>query len=140
MDTFALVRPEHLNHQGFLFGGALLKWVDEFAWLVASRDYPGCTFVTVAMDDIVFRHRVENGSILRFAILPEQRGHTSITYTVEVWADAPGAVEERRVFTTRITFVRIDGTGNKQPLPAASPLRSAPASSPADTTEDQAEN
>ena len=57
METFALVRPEHLNHHGFLFGGALLKWVDEFAWLVASRDYPGCTFVTVAMDDIVFRER-----------------------------------------------------------------------------------
>jgi acyl-CoA hydrolase len=127
MDNFALVRPEHLNHQGYLFGGALLKWVDEFAWLVASRDFPGCTFVTVAMDDIVFRQRVDNGSILRFSILPAQQGHTSITYTVDVWADAPGAMVERQVFSTRITFVRLDAAGKKQALPAAGPLRSGAA-------------
>lgn len=117
MDTFALVRPEHLNHHGYLFGGALLKWVDEFAWLVASRDYPDCTFVTVGMDEIAFRHPVLNGSILRFNILPRGRGMTSVTYAVEVFAQPPGAVAEQRVFTTRVTFVRVDGAGGKVSLP-----------------------
>jgi len=117
MDTFALVRPEHLNHHGYLFGGALLKWVDEFAWLVASRDYPGCTFVTVGMDEIAFRHPVLNGSILRFHILPRGRGLTSATYAVEVFAQPPGGAAEMRVFTTRVTFVRVDGAGGKLPLP-----------------------
>lgn len=124
MNNFTLVRPEHLNHHGYLFGGALLKWVDEFAWLVASRDFPTCTFVTVAMDDIVFRHRVDNGSILRFSILPEQQGRTSITYTVDVFADAPGATREEQVFSTRITFVRVDEAGRKTPLPEMPVLRS----------------
>lgn len=119
MDTFALVRPEHLNHQGFLFGGAMLKWVDEFAWLVASREFPGCTFVTVGMDEIEFRHPVLNGSILRFHILPLRQGQTSVTYSVEVFADAPGATAEQQVFTTRITFVRVDASGGKLGLPAA---------------------
>jgi len=119
MDTFALVRPEHLNHHGFLFGGALLKWVDEFAWLVASREFPGCTFVTVGMDEIVFRHPVLNGSILRFHILSLRQGHTSVSYGVEVFADAPGAVAEKMVFTTRVTFVRVDAAGRKVPLSAA---------------------
>jgi acyl-CoA hydrolase len=119
MDTFALVRPEHLNHHGFLFGGALLKWVDEFAWLVASREFPGCTFVTVGMDEIVFRHPVPSGSILRFHILWLHQGHTSVSYGVEVFADAPGAVTEKMVFTTRVTFVRVDAAGRKVPLPAA---------------------
>lgn len=31
MENFTLVRPEHLNHHGYLFGGVLLKWVDEYA-------------------------------------------------------------------------------------------------------------
>jgi len=119
MDTFALVRPEHLNHHGYLFGGAMLKWVDEFAWLVASREFPGCTFVTVGMDEIAFRHPVLNGSILRFRILAVGRGLTSITYAVEVFADAPGTAAEQKVFTTRVTFVRIDGAGGKVPLPPA---------------------
>jgi acyl-CoA hydrolase len=117
MDTFALVRPEHLNHHGFLFGGAMLKWVDEFAWLVASREFPGCTFVTVGMDEIVFRHPVLNGSILRFHILSLHQGRTSVSYGVEVFADAPGAAEEKMVFTTRVTFVRVDAEGRKAPLP-----------------------
>ena len=39
MDTFTLVRTGHLNHQGNLFGGQLLKWVDEYAWFAATRDY-----------------------------------------------------------------------------------------------------
>ncbi|MEJ2525186.1 MAG: hypothetical protein P8Y73_06405 [Desulfuromonadales bacterium] len=32
-----------------------LQWVDEYAWLVASRDFPGCPLVTVGMDKISFR-------------------------------------------------------------------------------------
>lgn len=118
MDTFALVRPEHLNHHGFLFGGIMLKWVDEFAWLVASREFRGCTFVTVGMDEIVFRHPVLNGSILRYHICFLRQGHTSVSYGVEVFADAPGAAEETMVFTTRVTFVRVDAVGRKLPLPS----------------------
>jgi acyl-CoA hydrolase len=124
MDNFTLVRPEHLNHHGYLFGGALLRWVDEFAWLVASRDFPRCTLVTVALDEIVFRHRVDNGSILRFSILPQRQGRTSITYSVDVYADAPGARAEEGVFSTRITFVRLDENGKKTPLPEQPVLRS----------------
>jgi acyl-CoA hydrolase len=40
MQTFTTVRPEHLNYHGFLFGGQLLLWVDEFAWMAAARDNP----------------------------------------------------------------------------------------------------
>ena len=117
MENFALVRPEHLNHHGYLFGGVLLKWVDEFAWMAASRDYPGCTFVTVGMDEIAFRHRVVNGAILRFTILVLGRGRTSLSYSVDVFADSPGSSAEERVFSTRVTFVRIDEAGGKRPLP-----------------------
>lgn len=124
MDTFALVRPEHLNHHGYLFGGALLQWVDEFAWLVASRDFPGCTLVTRAMEKSEFSQPVDNGSILRFRILPASQGVSSIRYDVEVLADAPGAGREVPVFSTSVTFVRVDEEGNKMALPKQDPLRS----------------
>jgi len=117
MDNFTIVRNEHLNHHGYLFGGTMLRWVDEFAWLVASRDFPGCTLVTVAMDDIQFKERVLNGSILRFNIEPLRLGTTSVQYAVEVFADAPGGTLETRVFSTRVTFVGVDEQGSKKPLP-----------------------
>jgi len=124
MNNYAIVRQEHLNHYGFLFGGALLKWVDEYAWLVASRDFPGCPLVTVGMDKISFRKPVLNGSILRFNIKPAKQGQTSIQYTVDVYADAPGANYEQTVFSTIITFAHVDDGGNKQALPRKGPLRS----------------
>ena len=121
MNTFTIVRPEHLNHHGYLFGGQLLKWVDEFAWLVAARDFTGCTLVTRAMDHIEFTTRVMPGAILRFSVLAEKVGTTSVTYKVMVFADEPGAHEERPVFSNRITFIRLDADGNKKALPKTDP-------------------
>jgi acyl-CoA hydrolase len=124
MDSYSLVRPEHLNHYGFLFGGVLLKWVDEFAWLTASLDFPQCTLVTVAMDNIQFKQRVLNGSILRFHITALRLGDTSVTYTVEVVSDEPGSTVEKRVFSTTVTFVRVDADGRKVSLPAKPTFKS----------------
>ncbi len=124
MDTYTIVRPEHLNHHGYLFGGRLLQWVDEAAWLTAARDFTGYSLVTRAMDDIDFRTRIVNGSILRLHILPFKQGNTSITYVVEVFADEPGATEEKQVFSTKVTFVCVDEKGVKQTLPKKERLRS----------------
>jgi len=38
MESHKVVRPEHLNHFGDLFGRGLLKRVDEISWIAASRD------------------------------------------------------------------------------------------------------
>jgi acyl-CoA hydrolase len=66
MDNFTLVRPEHLNHHGYLFGGVLLKWVDEYAWLVAARDFTGCWLATAGMHAIAFGNGGYTGPILAF--------------------------------------------------------------------------
>jgi acyl-CoA hydrolase len=124
MDNYTIVRKEHLNHHGYLFGGTLLSWVDEFAWIFASLDFPGCCLVTVGMDQVSFKERVVSGSILRFNILPAHRGTSSVSYVVKVFADAPGATVEKSVFSTKVTFVRIDAEGQKSPLPGTKSLRS----------------
>jgi acyl-CoA hydrolase len=117
MESYTVVRPEHLNHHGYLFGGVMLKWVDEFAWIAASLQYRGCTMVTAGMDEIQFREKVVNGSILRFWVTRLDQGRSSVRFRVEVFADAPGATAARKVFATRITFVRVDADGRKCPLP-----------------------
>jgi acyl-CoA hydrolase len=116
MDTFTLVRTEHLNHHNKLFGGQLLKWVDEFAWLAASREFCGTMLVTRAMDNSEFRYSVPNGSILRFHIEKQHTGTTSVLYSVDVFADMPGHADEMLIFSNRVTFVAVDEYGNKMPL------------------------
>ena len=33
INQYKLVLPEHLNHYGYLFGGNMLKWADEYSWI-----------------------------------------------------------------------------------------------------------
>jgi acyl-CoA hydrolase len=124
LNTYNTVRSEHLNHHEFLFGGQMLFWVDEYAWLTAARDFPGYRLVTRGMDRISFEKAVINGSILRFHILPVHQGSSSITYQVDVYGDAPGAEEEVLVFSNKVTFVSVDCNGLKNPLPRRDKLRS----------------
>jgi len=118
MINHRLVLPEHLNHYGFLFGGHLLKWVDEYAWIAATLEYPGCTFVTIGMDKVEFKKSVKNGAVLRFEIQPAGRGTTSVRYQVVVFASSISGGKEEAVFSTTVTFVRIDEQGRKKPIEA----------------------
>lgn len=117
MESFKVVRPEHLNHYGLLFGGFLLKWVDEIAWIAASRDYPGLHFVTVGMDCVEFHRSVHQGTVLRFAADRTGRGKTSLRYAVQVFADDLETGTEEPIFSTIVTFVRVDDDGEKQAIP-----------------------
>ena len=117
MENYNLVRPEHLNHHGYLFGGQMLSWIDESAWMAAARDFPKCTFVTRAMDRIDFKHQVKNGSILRFDVTKTNTGNSSVTYLVEVYEDERSSLDEKLAFSTTVTFVNIDELGNKQKIP-----------------------
>jgi acyl-CoA hydrolase len=117
MENHKLVLPEHLNHYGYLFGGHLLKWVDEVSWIAASRDHPGCRFVTIAMDRVEFKRSVREGTILRLVALPAGSGRTSVSYAVTVYADDLDTGEEAAIFSTQVTFVCLDAQGRKRPLP-----------------------
>ncbi|MBB1073498.1 acyl-CoA thioesterase [Rhodoferax sp. 4810] len=116
MESYRLVRPEHLNHYGKLFGGFLLKWVDEISWIAASRDYPGYHFVTVGMDQVAFHRSTKQGSVLRFVINISHRGTTSVSYRVDVYDDDLISGAETAIFSTCVTFVRIDAVGCKLSL------------------------
>jgi acyl-CoA hydrolase len=123
MESYKLVLPEHLNHYGYLFGGNLLKWVDELAWIAASREHPGCCFVTVAMDKVEFRRSVRQGTILRFDLRKVRAGTTSVQYQARVFGDNIETGQEEVVFSTHVSFVCLDQRGGKMPLPEANGLK-----------------
>ena len=116
MRSYKLVLPEHLNHYGFLFGGNLLKWVDEVSWMAAGIEFPGCHFVTIAMDRVEFRKSIRSGTILGVDAVCSRTGNTSVRYDVEVFRRRLETGEEEKVFTTTVTLVRVDEQGRKTPL------------------------
>jgi len=113
MESHKLVRPEHLNHYGYLFGGYLLQWVDEAAYVAASLEFPGSNFVTVGMDRVEFRKSIRQGAILRFVVERSRLGTTSVHYEVRAFV----GVDPEPAFTTQISFVKLDESGVKAPLP-----------------------
>ena len=115
MNHRKLVHPEFMNDQGSLFGGYLLKWIDEFAYITACIDYPGNRFVTISLKDLEFLYPISLGEILRFEVNEARKGNTSVEYRVEVFGEKQ-AEANTSLFETSITFVNVQKDGSKTPI------------------------
>ena len=113
MRNHKLVLHENLNHYGYLFGGWLLHWVDEYGYITANLELPGHRFVTIGLDKVIFKKNIKLGSILKFDIIRQRLGKTSVTYSVHVFSDSIETGAEELVFETNISFVNVDEEGNK---------------------------
>src|SRR5262245_4846659 len=113
MKHYKLILPEFMNEQGVLFGGYLLKWLDEFAYITASLDLPGNRFVTVSLDNVVFRKPVKLGYILCFDVTQSKIGTSSVHYTVKVH-NAKDRSKPALLFETKIIFVNVNAQGKKE--------------------------
>jgi len=91
----------------------MLKWIDEFAYITANIEYPGNTFLTKAMDNVVFWGAVKSGEIIRFDINLNRIGNTSIQYGVKAFGTRVDKEADKILFETNITFVAVDDSGCK---------------------------
>lgn len=115
MQHRTIVLPEYLNDQGFLFGGNLLKWVDQYAYITASLEFPGNRFVTISLDTVNFQHPILPGEILLFDVNCLRRGNTSLQYKVEVIGEKL-AGHDSPLFATNISFVNVCDAGKPQAI------------------------
>jgi len=113
MDHYKIVLPADLNDYGSLFGGILLKWIDEIAYIRVSLDFPGKPFVTIGLDNVEFRHAIRQGQILRFSCNKTRVGSTSVTYNVKVYGERYQTDSEKVLFENNITFVCVNSDGKK---------------------------
>ena len=114
-ESTLLVRPEHLNHHGYLFGGRLLEWLDEQAYIAAiSHLKPEANLVTVAIDRVEFRFSVVQGSILTFKSIPVHVGRTSMTVFTQVYRH--GIKDDDEIFRAYVSFVCLNSHGKACPI------------------------
>ena len=64
LEMIYLIRPEHLNGAGRLFGGKLVEWMDELSALVAIR-HCRKDVTTVAIDNLRFMCPERHGGFNR---------------------------------------------------------------------------
>ncbi len=106
------VRPEDLNGHGTLFGGSLLRWIDEEAVVYAVIQLGNRRVVTKYMSEIEFVSSAELGDIVEIGLIATGFGRTSVTMRAEV----RNVVTGRQILTVeRIVFVGLDEHGRPAP-------------------------
>jgi len=78
------VRPEDLNANGTLFGGSLLKWIDEEATIYAILQLGNRRVVTKIISEINFVASAIEGDLIEMGLVATRFGTTSITMRAEV--------------------------------------------------------
>jgi len=110
-----VVYPQHLNHQGNLFGGEALRLMDTAAFVAATR-HARKTMVTVAVEKIDYEAPVRHGEVVEIDASVVSTGRSSVTVEVEMHAEVLLSGERRRCGTGRFVFVAVDEEGHSVAL------------------------
>jgi acyl-CoA thioesterase YciA len=109
--------PADANQNGDIFGGWIMAQVDIAGGTVAHRLARG-RVATVAVKEFVFKQPVQIGDVLSFYVDVERIGTTSVTVTVEVFAERrPEDPKTVKVTEATLTYVAIDRDGRPRPIP-----------------------
>jgi len=110
--TRKLIKPGDLNANNTLFGGALLRWIDEEAGIYAMTKLDTKKIVTKFISEIDFVNSAKQGDVVEIGLEFQSIGRTSITLSCIV----------RNVFTKKViiaieklVFVKIDNDENAVP-------------------------
>jgi len=109
--------PADANQNGDIFGGWIMAQVDIAGGTMAGRTARG-RVATVAVKEFVFKQPVQIGDVVSFYVELERVGTTSITVTVEVYAERrPEDPEIVKVTEATLTYVAIDRDGRPRAVP-----------------------
>jgi acyl-CoA hydrolase len=102
------VKPEDLNAHGTLFGGSLLRWIDEEAAIYSIIQLGTNRCVTKYMSEINFINSARQGDIIELGIKAISFGRTSLTLACEV----RNKITKKSILTVdKIVFVSVDEQG-----------------------------
>ena len=111
------VFPGETNHYGTLFGGTALAWMDQAAFVAASR-HARRKVVTVHSDAVDFKRPVPLGSIVELVARVVEVGRTSMRVEVEMWVEPLDPSGEPYLAARGgFVLVAVDEGGRPVPVP-----------------------
>ncbi len=106
------VKPEDLNPNETLFGGSLLRWIDEEATIFTISLLDSKRVVTKFMSEINFVSSARQGDIVEIGIALVKFGRTSVTLRCEV---RNKLTQDVIIKVESLVFVTLDESG--RPIP-----------------------
>jgi len=111
-----LAMPRDTNTAGDIFGGWIMSQVDIAGSIEAIRRAEG-RVATVAVNSFQFHKPVFVGDLISCYARVEKVGNTSITVSVEVWAERGRSKSDRvKVTEATLTYVAIDNERKPRPV------------------------
>src|SRR5690606_16970263 len=106
------VKPEDLNPNGSLFGGTLLRWIDEEAVIYAIVQLGNPHVVTKYISEINFVSSAKQADIIELGIEASTLGRTSLTMRCVVRNKITRMV---MLSINKLVFVNLDPEGTPTP-------------------------
>ncbi len=113
-----LTQPKDTNHYGTIFGGVILSYIDQAAFIESMR-HGRHRWVTASVDRVDFKAPVHTGDIVNFYTLTTRTGTKSVSVGVEVEVERFATAERVAVTSAVLTMVSVDALG--KPIPFLSP-------------------
>jgi acyl-CoA hydrolase len=110
--TRKMVAAKDLNSNGSLFGGRVLAWIDEEAFIYAACQLQSTSVVTRSISDVHFLTGARQGDIVEIGTEVVEFGRTSITIECEV---RNRRTRQSITKVDRLVFVRVDADGEPKP-------------------------
>lgn len=105
--VFKAVFPNTTNHYDTLFGGTAMQFMDEVAFITATR-YSRQKMVTVSSDRIDFKKPIPHGTIIELVGKVTYLGTTSLKVRVDIFVEEMYSSQKDKAVTGEFTFVAID--------------------------------
>lgn len=110
-----VIRSQHINPQGRLFGGFLMQWIDEMAGIV-SRRHSGKMITTASIDNLNFKAGAYQNDMVVLVGKLTYVGHTSMEVRVDTYVeDYQG--NRKSINRAYIVMVAVDEEGNPVEVP-----------------------
>ncbi len=101
------VFPSNTNHHNTLFGGEALAWMDETAFIAATR-FCRKTLVTVSSDKIDFKKSIPAGTLAELIARVIHVGNTSLKVEVNIFVEDMYQDLREHAIRGVFTFVAVD--------------------------------
>ena len=104
---FKAVFPNTTNHYDTLFGGTALKFMDEVAFISATR-FTRKRVVTISSDKVNFSKAIPSGTIIELVAKVSKVGTTSLEVQVDIFLEEMYADIREKAISGVFTFVAIN--------------------------------
>ncbi len=116
LTTARLMMPTDANVLGNVFGGAIMRYMDEVAAIVAWR-HAGMNCVTASIDRMDFWKPIFLGNVLILRAAVNYVGNTSMEIGVRIEAQDPKTGEISHTGSCYLTYVGLDESGKPAAIP-----------------------